>query len=68
MGSVAKTKIIDTANARVSIEPRSIFNASYGSPDSGPPHRHGKVKAVAEAPARKDPQNKSEKMWGDLLR
>lgn len=68
MGSVAKNQIIDIATVRVSIEPRSIFNASYGAPDSGPPHRHGKVKAVAKALVRKDPQSKSEKMWGDLLR
>ncbi|WP_435164752.1 hypothetical protein [Falsirhodobacter sp. 1013] len=48
-------------------EPRSIFNASYGVPDTGATHR-AKPKPPKKLAPAKPAKSAAEGMWGDMLR
>lgn len=48
-------------------EPRSIFNASYGTVDTGTPGR-AKPKAPKKIAPAKPAKSAAEGMWGDMLR
>ncbi|MDB6452583.1 hypothetical protein [Falsirhodobacter sp. 20TX0035] len=66
MGS-GKTTTITSKTTPVQGEPRSIFNASYGAPDTGAPNR-GKVRPPKKVTPAKPAKNAAEGMWGDMLR